>query len=684
MNPNKRNLAPLVITIFIASIHIFSAQKDNKIVPPGYQKWLAEEVVYIISPLERKVFLQLDSDRERDLFIEAFWKNRDSVPVTDRNEFKEEHYRRIEYANRNYGRLSSVPGWKTDMGRIYIILGPPISIQRFEDSSFAYPTIVWSYQGMATDSLPDQFNVVFYKKHGVGDYKIYSPIMDGPQSLLAMVGVDLSDPSSAYQALSAQSPQLAQFTLSLIPGEALAVGAPSFESEQLLLNIANAPFKLIADDYARNLLRFKSTVGVEYSANYIGNNSCVQAIRDESGMTFVHYLIELDKFSVERYDDEYITKLLINGKVSDLEGRTIFQYERAIPVKLDQEQLRKIGSQKYSLGDIFPLAEGSYQLNILVKNDASKEFTSTETKVSIPDVTTPQISPLLLAYKTEEDPSNKIKAFKVGSLQLFPALHHDFTTKDDMIVFFQVFGMGPELRQQGSLRYVIAEDSTNIKTVDKDIKGYPNGNSFLEKLSLSGVSPGYYKIRITLMDEAKREILSAESDFSVSQVPALPRGWISLGVHAPADDPVYLSILADQLYEKGSIEKARALAEKAYHLNPNSLNLGLSYGRILFATKQYRTVIEVLTPFFVNKNYESLELLGRSSQALGEFDKAISYYLEYLSHYGGSFYILAFLGECYYQTGNTQEALRVWEKSLEMNPNQEEVHKVVDMLRKKK
>lgn len=672
----------LAAAVLVASSLMFPAQKDIKVLPPQFQQWL-EEVGYIISPVEKDVFLQLDSDRERDLFIDAFWKNRDSVPVTDRNEFKEEHYRRIEYANRNYGRLSSAPGWKTDMGRIYIILGPSISIQRFEDSSFAYPAIVWSYQGMAEYGLPDQFNVVFYKKHGIGDYRIYSPIMDGPQSLLAMVGVDQSDPFSAYRALYAQSPQLAQFTLSLIPGEALSEGQPSMESEQLLLNIANAPFKLITDDYARNLLRFKSTVGVEYSANYIGNNSCVQAIRDESGMAFVHYLIELDKFSVERYDDEYITKLLLNGKVSDLEGRTIFQYERAIPVKLDQKQLKEIGAQKYALGDIFPLAEGSYQLNILVKNDASKEFTSMETNISIPDVSSPQISPLLLAYKTEEDPSNKIKAFKVGNRQLYPALRHDFATKDNMIVFFQIFGMGSELRQRGSLRYIITSDSTNIKAVDKDIKSYPNGYSFLEELPLSGVSPGYYKIKISLMDEAKREILSAESDFSVSQIPALPRPWISLGVHAPAEDPAYISILADQLFKKGNIERARTLAEKAYRLNPGSPQLAVSYGMILFAEKSYRTVIEILTPFLASKNYEGLELLGRSSQALGEFGKAISYYLEYLSHYGDSFYILTFLGECYYQTGNAQEALRVWEKSLELNPNQEEIRKAVDMLRKK-
>jgi GWxTD domain-containing protein len=239
---------PIIMILFflLVSIHALAAQTDQKILPPQYQKWLNEDVVYIISPVEKDVFLQLDSDRERDLFIEAFWKHRDPVPVTDRNEFREEHYRRIEYANRNLGRLSSAQGWKTDMGRIYITLGPPISIQRFEDLSFAYPVVVWSYQGMAKYGLPDQFNVVFYRRYGLGDYRIYSPIMDGPQSLLAMVGVDQSDPNAAYQALFTQSPDLAQFVLTLIPGEPVSAGLPSLESEQLLLNIAEAQQRLCA------------------------------------------------------------------------------------------------------------------------------------------------------------------------------------------------------------------------------------------------------------------------------------------------------------------------------------------------------------------------------------------------------------------------------------------------------
>jgi len=87
-----------------------------------YKKWLDEDVVYIISDEERKAFKQLSNDEERDQFIEAFWQRRDPTPDTEENEFKEEHYRRIEYANEHFA--AGIPGWKSDRGRIYIMYGP--------------------------------------------------------------------------------------------------------------------------------------------------------------------------------------------------------------------------------------------------------------------------------------------------------------------------------------------------------------------------------------------------------------------------------------------------------------------------------------------------------------------------------------------------------------------------------
>src|SRR5690242_4477370 len=92
-----------------------------------YKKWLDEDVAYIITDEERAAFKQLSNDEERDNFIEAFWQRRDPTPDTEENEFKEEHYQRIAYANEHFA--AGVPGWKTDRGRIYIVFGKPDEIE---------------------------------------------------------------------------------------------------------------------------------------------------------------------------------------------------------------------------------------------------------------------------------------------------------------------------------------------------------------------------------------------------------------------------------------------------------------------------------------------------------------------------------------------------------------------------
>ncbi|MDH5744945.1 MAG: GWxTD domain-containing protein, partial [Candidatus Aminicenantes bacterium] len=169
----------LSITLSLLFFLPLTAQKISiKDLPSKFRKWLEEEAVYIITPKEKDVFLQLETDSERDLFIEAFWKHRDPTPGTPKNEFKEEHYRRIEYANSRFGIGSPKPGWRTDRGRIYIILGEPMSRDVYSSQRELRDTEIWFYQDMTKYGLPLAFNVVFYRKGFSGDFELYSPNND--------------------------------------------------------------------------------------------------------------------------------------------------------------------------------------------------------------------------------------------------------------------------------------------------------------------------------------------------------------------------------------------------------------------------------------------------------------------------------------------------------------------------
>jgi GWxTD domain-containing protein len=147
----------------------------------AYRQWLTEDVTYIITPEERNAFLQLDTNEEREQFIEQFWLRRSSNPDLPDNDFKEEHYRRIAYANEHYA--AGMPGWRTDRGRIYIMYGPPTSIdshpmggpyQRSAEEgggqTETFPFEVWRYRYL--EGIGQEIEIEFVDDCGCGAYEM--------------------------------------------------------------------------------------------------------------------------------------------------------------------------------------------------------------------------------------------------------------------------------------------------------------------------------------------------------------------------------------------------------------------------------------------------------------------------------------------------------------------------------
>ncbi len=673
-----------MFSILLASIFLgFSPllpETGGASLPAHYKKWLEEEVGYIITPRERDVLLKLQTDRERDLFIEAFWKQRNPNPLAEKNEFKDEHYRRLEYANRNLGRGASVPGWKTDRGRIYIKLGRPISVQTYENLSDVCPAIVWNYEGMSHLGIPDSFSLIFFKKHRVGDYRLYSPSTDGIESLIT--DYSLSPDSSAYAALTEEAPALARVALSLVPGESRLGETSSPASDRLLADINIAPQRAIKDAYAEKFLLYENIVGVDYSANYIDNTALVSVLKDSAGVFFVNYNLELDRFSVNQDGEKYLTRLALTGRVTDDQGKTVYQYDRTIPVELDQQHFDLIKAQRFSFEDLFPLIEGKYHFNLLVKNEASKEFTSIEREILIPAPSIFGMSQLILAYKaTRDNATDKQKAFQAGETTLYPSLRLDFTPSDTLHLFFQIFGLTEELKKEGSLRYIFFRDEKEFKVQKKTLNISPPRDFFLEDFSLADFPPGYYRVEVSLCDQNGNAVLREESPFSVSPASALPRPWLTATLHLPSSDPGYIYIQGRQWESKGNLKKARGLLEMAYKAKPLSLQFALSYANILSTFKENETIVAILTPFMANKEYEVLELLGRAYQAQGEYQKAILLYNENLTHFGLNFIILNLIGECNFQAGNKEEAIRSWELSIKTNPNQKELRQFLNSIK---
>jgi GWxTD domain-containing protein len=172
----------LAVAVFLATAAVSLAawQSDatagkpaeaDRTAPASYSKWLNEDVVYIINDAERGAFLQLATDQERNHFVDQFWERRNPTPGSSTNKFKEEHYRRIVYANQHFGTASGAPGWHTDRGHILIVYGPPDEIEAHpKGPNRAFVTQIWMYRHI--EDVGENQSITFIDRTGRGDFQL--------------------------------------------------------------------------------------------------------------------------------------------------------------------------------------------------------------------------------------------------------------------------------------------------------------------------------------------------------------------------------------------------------------------------------------------------------------------------------------------------------------------------------
>ena len=661
---------------------------DKKDLPADYKKWLEEEVIYIITQREREVFLQLDSNQERDLFIEAFWKQRDPTPGTLPNEFKDEHYGRIDYADKMFGHGSSKQGRKTERGRVYIILGKPVTAESYGSLEHnLVPMEVWFYQGNFGPGIPTSFYMVFFKEWGIGDYILYSPIRHGPRKLLETYDVD---PNKALSILRQVNPELANVARSLIPGQSAPLDAQTALPSEMLLNSINVlPQKRIDDHYADKLLKYRSLVEVDHSILYVANDSLVKVVQDEAGFFVVHYAVEPRRLSIGKSENKYSAHLEVYGKVSDLAGKTIHQFQRDVSLDFDEDEVAAMKAKLFSFQDAFPLIPGDFRFDLLIKNSVSKEFTSVEQEIRIPKpAELPQFSPIILSREIEKNisPEKERKPFQFGTIYISPSAKNAFSPGDNMNACFKLYGLTEGLKQGGSLDFRIFKEDQQANSFRKAIKDYGNTEIFVEVISLADFSPGHYHLKVSFWDENQKEIGESTEDFIISPVASLPGYWSVSEVRPPADDPYYAYVLGCQMFNQGDLEKALLLLELAYSQRAASFEYAVALADAYHALGKYPQVQELMSRFLEKAKEEPavFQLLGKSCYEARDYGKAIYYFKKYLTQFGTHIAILNTLGECYAEIGNAEEALAAWEKSLELEPKQDAIRAKIVSLKEKK
>jgi GWxTD domain-containing protein len=645
----------------------------------SWERWLDRDVRYIITPKEKQIFLSLNSEKERKAFRRAFWLQRDPTPGTPANETRNEHYRRLQYVEKYLGRNTAKEAWETDRGRIYIILGEPIDIQRFHETSANTVSMeLWQYQGDVGLGFPPVFYILFYQDDRFGDFRLYNPSFHDPQTL---VQDNLRQPlqrEDAYEQLLRVSAELAQASLSLIPGAGRnpRQASSSLSSEILLTRIHQLPEKKADPKWAEAFVRHKDVILTDYSVQYVESHY-TYFVHQERGRNYLHYVIEPYKVSMAQYDDKIYSSFKLNMKISDEDGGLVHQEEKAIQVEMTRDDFKQVHGRLSALGDLTALIGGRFNVSILLRNTNSKEFSSAEAACVSPKKGGPSLSPILFLYDetTPSDPARTLP-FQFGEHRFFPNTRRTYTQSDNLLVYFELYNPVMEMENY-AIDYKVNRDDNEIFSRRIQVGGE---TSFAEKLSLQDVSPGYYSVQAVLFGPDEKIIGKKQGEFIVSERSAIPRPWRYNKVYPPLGHPYFGMIRAYQYLGQGDYAETIRELSPLYNAAEPQLDVSKLLAKAYMGKEDYSKVIEVLSPLGCVQDFEILEMLGKSYLLAGDYEAAVTTLEKALEAGGEVIGVINAIGLAYLKLNQPQDALVYFKRSLRLNPDQEDIREHISRI----
>ena len=662
-----------------------------------HKSWLERDVVYIITERERDVFLTLESVDERNRFIEAFWRRRDPNRATPVNEFRQEHYRRLDYANTYLGRETFREGWQTDRGRFYIILGEPREIQRFDGYNGLVSAHLWFYQGERGLAVPSFFYLLFFKRDDFGEYRLYRPMLDGPHALLTGSGsTPTTNNTAAIKALREVSPELAAASLSFDPSEPadFRSGRPNIGTDIMIARIEAAPKRSIRTDYAAAGLRYGNRVSADYTFNFVPSRSVFSIFADPAtGTALVHYSVEIDpqNFSLETDEDgsKFYTTLDVTVEVrteeEDDDGTLVVAIDKEAYIELTPTQMQKVRAHAFAYQDDFPLVPGDYTVSVVVRNRVLTQYTVAEAALHIPrfDISgssEPVLTDVILAFDTRTSPSpsssmskadaNRVYTYEIGDLRIHPAAEGLFVIGDTVHLVTQASGASPSHRVVLELRRLNDRDEI-VRVLEREVGPGP---AVVDHMSLGDLVGGDYQVTARL-ESPSGDILSTRvAPLTLSPLSFAPRPGFVYRRGLDARIPGLLSFLiGEQLWTLGRYQEATAALEAAVAtgnelLVPAKWKLAHAYLREKRADDALR-LLKPLEEMFSDR-YEVMAGLGFATYLKDDFASAADYLARARALAPPDTMLLNALGDSYQKLGKLDEAREAFERSLELDGEQ--------------
>jgi GWxTD domain-containing protein len=524
-DPN--NLPPIPQNQKLTKEQKAKMKKTLKELDSPYKTWLNEDVVYIISPEERQAFLQLETNEEREQFIEAFWLRRSSNPDLPDNDFKEEHYRRIAYANEHFA--SGVPGWKTDRGRIYIMWGKPDEIDAHPTggtydrpmeegggSTTTYPWETWRYRYL--EGIGENVILEFVDPSSTGEYHL---TMDPGEkdALLHVPGAGLSLMEEMGMASKAD-----RFTRS--DGSTLPTamgGTPAslneFNRLELYAKIQRPPevkYKdleaIVTSRMVRDQLKF------HYTTAFL-------KVTSDTVLVPITVQVPNSQLSFKAKDGVHSAEINVFGRVSTLTGKVVQTFEDSVmkdyPDSLFANSVRQSSIYQKSI----PLRPGLYRLDLVIKDVSSGNVGAENTRLAVPRYEDDKLSAstLILADQIEHVPAKQVGAgpFVIGSSKVRPRLDADFTPNDKLGIYMQVYNLKPDdktHKSDASFTFTVKKGEQQImqfKENSADMKQTGDQVTIERLLPLATLAPGKYTLEVTAKDNLAQTSISKSADFLI-------------------------------------------------------------------------------------------------------------------------------------------------------------------------
>ena len=496
-----------------------------------YRKWLTEDVGYIITDEERQAFKRLQTDDERDQFIEQFWLRRDPTPDTIENEEKEEHYRRIAYANERFA--SGIPGWKTDRGRIYITYGAPDErdehpsggsyerpIEEGGGSTSTFPFEIWRYryiEGIGTD-----INIEFVDPTMTGEYRM---TMDPSEkdALLYVPGAGLT----MYEQLGLSN-KADRFNRT--DGTHLGTGNQPLPSRMNQFERLEQYTKLQKPPQ----IKFKdleAVVNTHISYNTLPVLVRTDFMRMTESTVLTSVTVQLNNKDLQFQDKEGVSKAVVNmyARITSMARRIVTVWEEPVTIESPTEILSVASKRSSIYSHAVYLSPGTYRLNVVVKDVVGGTMNNVEVAMHVPRFEEEKLasSTIILADQIEKVPTRSIGTgqFVIGDSKVRPRVNESFRRDEKMGIYFQIYNFGADEKSQkpsGDIQYEVVRNGSNVKVFDftEDLKAVPGASAqqvTVEKLlPLAKLEPGQYTLRMKVTDRIRNQVVTPSATFTVN------------------------------------------------------------------------------------------------------------------------------------------------------------------------